>query len=194
MDQNTNVPQGALAASYASKVSDRSTFLDRARECAKLTIPTLIPPSGHNKSTKFYTPYQGIGARGVNNLASKLLLAMLPVNSPFFRLIVDDKTVAEMSQDPEGRAKVEEALNQIERAVQVEVEGSGIRSPIFEGLKHLIVGGNALMYLPAQGGIRVFRLDQYVITRDANGNVLQIIVEEEVNSDTLTGELRKDHP
>lgn len=189
MDQDTNVPNGALASRYTNKVSDRDSFLDRARECAKLTIPTLIPPSGHNKSTKFYTPYQGIGARGVNNLASKLLLAMLPVNSPFFRLIVDDKTVAEMSQDPEGRAKVEEALNQIERAVQVEIEGSGIRSPIFEGLKHLIVGGNALMYLPAQGGIRVFRLDQYVITRDPNGNVLEIIIEEEVNADTLTGEL-----
>jgi len=188
MESNA-VSTGRLAALYAERESDRQSFLDRARECAKLTIPTLIPPSGHSKSSKFYTPYQGIGARGVNNLASKLLLAMLPVNAPFFRLIVDDKTVMEMSQDPEGRAKVEEALNQIERSVQTEIEGSGIRSPIFEGLKHLIVGGNALLYLPAQGGIRVFRLDQYVILRDPNGNVLDIIVEEEVNADTLSPEL-----
>lgn len=182
---------GRLAAKYANKVSDRQTFLDRARECAKLTIPTLIPPNGHTKSSKYYTPYQGIGARGVNNLASKLLLAMLPVNSPFFRLIVDDKTVAEMAGDDTARAKIEEALNQIERSVQTEVEGSGIRSPIFEGLKHLIVGGNALMYLPASGGIRVFRLDQYVVCRDPNGNVIDIIVEEAVNADTLSGELLK---
>lgn len=181
---------GRLASRYADKVSDRQTFLDRARDCAKFTIPTLIPPSGHNKSTKFYTPYQGIGARGVNNLASKLLLAMLPVNSPFFRLVVDDKTVSEMTGDPNARAKVEEALNQIERDVQAEIEGSGIRSPIFEGLKYLIVGGNTLLYLPADGGIRVFRLDQYVVTRDQNGNVLDITIEEEVNSDTLTGPLR----
>lgn len=191
MEHSTSSNTGRLAAKYASKVTDRQTFLDRARECAKLTIPTLIPPSGHTKSTKYYTPYQGIGARGVNNLASKLLLAMLPINSPFFRLIVDDKTVAEMAGDPQARAKVEEALNQIERSVQTEVEGSGIRSPIFEGLKHLIIGGNSLMYLPAQGGIRVFRLDQYVVCRDPNGNVIDIIVEEAVNADTLSGELLK---
>lgn len=191
MEQSTSKAKGRLAAKYANKVTDRQTFLDRARECAKLTIPTLIPPNGHTKSTKYYTPYQSIGARGVNNLASKLLLAMLPVNSPFFRLIVDDKTVAEMAGDPKARAKVEEALNSIERAVQSEVEGSGIRSPIFEGLKHLIVGGNALMYLPKQGGIRVFRLDQYVVCRDPNGNVIDIIIEEAVNTDTLSSDLLK---
>lgn len=190
MEHPTSSGRGRLAAKYANKVTDRQTFLDRARECAKLTIPTLIPPNGHTKSTKYYTPYQSIGARGVNNLASKLLLAMLPVNSPFFRLIVDDKTVAEMAGDTTARAKVEEALNQLERAVQAEVEGSGIRSPIFEGLKHLIIGGNALMYLPAKGGIRVFRLDQYVVCRDPNGNVIDIIVEEAVNADTLSSDLR----
>ena len=69
-------------ARYERLASDRLTFLDRARRCSELTIPTLVPPQAHSKATIYYTPWQGIGARGVNNLASKLLLSLLPPNSP----------------------------------------------------------------------------------------------------------------
>mgnify|MGYP001173609647 CR=1 FL=1 len=75
---------------YEKLETERTPFLTRARECSKLTLPTLVPDAGHSSSSTFDTPFQGIGARGVNNLASKLLLALVPPNSPFFRLTVDD--------------------------------------------------------------------------------------------------------
>ena len=84
--------KGSLKARYERLWTDRQQFLDRARQCAELTLPTLIPPEGHTHTTKYYTPWQGIGARGVNTLASKLLLALLPPNAPFFKLQVDDFT------------------------------------------------------------------------------------------------------
>lgn len=177
-------------ARYQRLESDRLTFLNRARRCAELTIPTLIPPASHSKSTIYYTPWQGIGARGVNNLASKLLLSLLPPNSPFFRLEVDDFTLAEMAGKPDARAKVEEGLNKIERAVQSEIEGTGMRSPIFLALKNLIVGGNYLIYLPKEGGVRGYRLDSYVVKRDIKGNVLEIIAKDEVSPLALTAEER----
>jgi len=74
---------------YKQGSEERLTFLNRARESAELTLPYLVPPEGHNETTTFPTPFQGMGARGVNNLSSKLLLALLPPNSPFFRLVVD---------------------------------------------------------------------------------------------------------
>ena len=101
----------SCAQRYEQLVSERETFLDRARECARLTIPTLMPESGHSQSSRFYTPYQGIGARGVNNLAAKLLLSLLPPNSPFFRLTIDDFTLEELTKQEGMRAKVEEGLN-----------------------------------------------------------------------------------
>ena len=177
-------------ARYKRLESDRLTFLNRARRCAELTIPTLIPPANHSKSTIYYTPWQGIGARGVNNLASKLLLSLLPPNSPFFRLEVDDFTLAEMAGRPDARSKVEEGLNKIERAVQSEIEGSGMRSPIFLALKNLIVGGNYLIYLPKDGGVRGYRMDSYVVKRDVMGNVLDIVAKDDVSPLALSDDER----
>jgi hypothetical protein len=175
---------------YERLKTDRDTFLNRARKCSELTIPTLIPPEGHSASTQYYTPWQGIGARGVNNLASKLLLSLLPPNSPFFRLTVDDFTLNEMAQAPDKRAVVEEGFAKVERAVQTDIEGTGMRSPTFLALKHLIVGGNVTLYLPKEGGMRVYPLDSYVCQRDPMGNVLQTILREEVDPETLTEEER----
>jgi hypothetical protein len=63
---------------YEKLQADRQHYLDRARECSELTIPTLIPDDGFESSSELYTPFQSVGARGVNNLASKLLLLLLP--------------------------------------------------------------------------------------------------------------------
>jgi len=176
---------------YAKLETSRRTFLDRARECAELTIPSLLPKDGHSSASRLPTPWQGIGARGVNNLASKLLLALLPPNAPFFRLSIDDFTLEKLTQQEGMRAKVEEGLNRIERSVMNEIETNAIRVGGFEALKQLLVAGNVLVYLPKEGGVRVFRLDRFVVKRDPMGNVLDIITKETVSPETLTPEIRE---
>ena len=85
---------GTSASRYQFLEPEKSIYLDRAIECAKYTLPTLITDNdrstGKNTYTKINTTYQGRGARGVNNLAAKLLIALLPPNQAFFRLSVDD--------------------------------------------------------------------------------------------------------
>ena len=71
---------------YDTLEGHRYQYLDRARSCSKLTLPYVMPEEGHGAHSRLETPFQGVGARGVNNLASKLLLALLPPNAPFFRL------------------------------------------------------------------------------------------------------------
>ena len=88
----SNSTQG-IESRYNSKAQAREVYLDRARDCSELTIPTLIPRDSSTSSEEFATTYQGIGARGVNNLASKLLLSLLPPNAPFFRLAIDNFAV-----------------------------------------------------------------------------------------------------
>lgn len=176
------------ASLYEQLAADRETYLTRAREAALVTIPTLVPPEGHSSSTKYYTPYQSVGARGVNNLAAKLLLSLLPPNSPFFRLQVDDYTAQEIAQTEGARAKVDEAFNRIERAVMTEIETIGLRSPVFEVLKQLLVAGNALLWLPKDGRPRVYRLDSYVVKRDPVGNLLDVVIKEELAFEALSEE------
>jgi hypothetical protein len=176
---------------YAKLETDRRTFLDRARECAELTIPSLLPKDGHSSASRLPTPWQGIGARGVNNLASKLLLALLPPNAPFFRLSIDDFTLEELTKQEGMRAKVEEGLNRIERSVMGEIEANAIRVGGFEALKQLLVTGNVLVYLPPEGGVRVFRMDRFVVRRDPMGNVLEIITKESVSVKTLDPKIQE---
>ncbi len=167
---------GSIQGKYELCASDRYSFLARAREAAALTIPSLLPKEGHTGSSILPTPFQSVGARGVNNLASKLLLSLLPPNAPFFRLVIDDAELEQMVESQKGA--VEEALSKIERMVMQEIEVKAVRVPVFEALKQLIVAGNVLLYLPDKGQARVFRLDRYVCKRDAMGNVLEIITKE----------------
>lgn len=179
----------SIAKNYEAMTSDRDAFLHRARACAELTIPTLMPPEGHTGSSQFNTPYQSVGARGVNNLASKLLVTLLPPNTPFFRLTIDDFDLAELGGDARGKA--EEALARIERSATQIVESKAIRVPTFEALKQLINSGNALVYMPPKQGMKVFRLDRYVVQRDTMGSMLKIIVKETIAYDVLPKEIKE---
>tara|TARA_Y100000310_G_scaffold341874_1_gene442674 strand:+ start:1543 stop:3171 length:1629 start_codon:yes stop_codon:yes gene_type:complete len=182
--------EGQLASMYQACFGERESYLQRARDCAKLTIPSLIRDSGDNHSTSYETPFQSVGARGVNHLASKLLLTLLPPNSPFFRLTVDDFDVEQLV-GPDQRGPVEEGLAKVERSAMQEVETLALRVPTFEALKHLITTGNCLLYLPEDQGMRVFHLDRYVVKRDPMGNLLYIITKENLSAKTLTQEARE---
>lgn len=183
--------QGSLKSRYASFETQRNLFLNRARECSKYTIPALVPPEGSSASTKLYQPYQSYGARGVNNLASKLLLALLPPNSPFFRLTVDDFMLERMTGKQGMRAAVEEALSSMERSVMMNIESSTIRTSAFEALKHLLVSGNVLLHIAPKGGMKVFRLDRFVCKRDPMGNLLEVITKENISLMELPAYIRE---
>ena len=67
-----------IAGRFKKLDGDRSTILTTARDCSVLTISSVLPPDGHKEGDVLPTPYQSVGARLVNNLASKLLMTMLP--------------------------------------------------------------------------------------------------------------------
>ena len=176
---------------YSKLEADRQTYVERARDCAKLTIPTIMPDDGVTSSTRFVCPYQGVGARGVNNLASALLLSLLPPNAPFFRLVLDDSALENLEGSDDIKTEIEQSLSSMERAVMKEIETNSIRVAVFEAIKHLIITGNVLLYLPPDGSMRVFHLNRFVIERDPNGNPQKIITKETVSPNSLPEEVFK---
>lgn len=174
------------AGRYTQLATARDPYLMRARECSTLTIPTLQPPEGSSGSTVLPTPYQSLGARGINNLSAKLLLALFPLNTPFFRMVVDDFTLEQVTKREGMRAEVEKALNRVERAAMTEIETKAIRVSIGEAMKHLINSGNVMLYMTPENGVRVFRLDRYVVSRDPMGNVLEHITKEDVSPSSVS--------
>jgi len=179
--------QGQTAAGrYAQLQSARSTFDREAKESSKLTIPSLIPESTTGTRAKIKTPFQAVGARGVNSLASKLLFALLPPSTAFFKLSIDSLEL--LKQGQEGlETEIDKGLRTIETALMNEIEISNDRVAMFEALKHLIVGGNVLLYL-TDDGLKVYPLSKFVCKRDAVGNVLEIITQESVSPNALSSE------
>jgi len=175
-----------VAGRYAQLQSARSTFDREAKESSKLTIPSLIPESTTGTRARIKTPFQAVGARGVNSLASKLLFALLPPSTAFFKLSIDSLELSKQGQ--EGlETEIDKGLRTIETALMNEIEISNDRVAMFEALKHLIVGGNVLLYL-TDDGLKVYPLSKFVCKRDAVGNVLEIITQESVHPDALPSE------
>ena len=146
---------------YKKLEARKDQFVDRARECSELSIASLLPPEGFSDSSDLYTPYQSVGARGVNNLASKLLLLLLPPNEPFFRLTTSNKIKQELEENEELQTEVERSLAKIEREVMRFIEESALRVSLFEALKHLIVAGNVLVSLPKNNQMKIYNINQY---------------------------------
>lgn len=180
--------KGPAEQRYRKLAQERQPYLDRARVCASLTIPLLIPPDDLAKGQSLPGLYQSVGANGVTNLASKLLLTMLPPNEPCFRLRVNNMMVEkdEEEADKEFRTKVDKALSRIEQAVLADIEATGDRVTVYAGNEHLIVAGNVLYHDGGDnGGLRMFPLSRYVVDRDPMGTPVEIIVEETVSLDAL---------
>jgi hypothetical protein len=185
MDKST------AAGLYTKLEHKRDSYLRRGRDVARVTIPHLLTEDGHSHSTKLATPYQSVGARGVSNLASKLLLSLLPPSQPFFRLQVDPFTLEQLTGMEDARTEVEASLAEIENAVHGEIESMALRIQVFEALKQLVICGNALLYLPPDGQMRVYKMDRYVIQRDYSGNIDLIVIKETISPAALPEEIRE---
>ncbi|MAB74937.1 MAG: hypothetical protein CMO47_00540 [Verrucomicrobiales bacterium] len=172
---------------YEDLQQDRDYYLSRGRACARLTIPYLIPSSSEpvaDTKESYPVPWNGIGARGVLNLASRMLLALLPPTQAFFRFSLDEAELAAQQVPPEMKTEMETTLSQIERIVLREIEASNDRVVFHEALLHLIVGGNCLLHI-APEGLRCFHLNRYVCQRDPMGNPLEVVICEELAIETL---------
>jgi len=164
---------------YSQLAGDRSQFLDMAVVASKLTLPYLIKGENENSNAvKLHTPWQSVGAKGVVTLASKLMLALLPASGSFFKLQVND---AEIDQfDPKIRSEMDLSFAKIERTIMEAISASDDRVTIHQALKHLVVGGNALIYMDKKK-LKLFPLNRYVVDRDGSGNVIEIVTKEKIS-------------
>jgi len=179
---------------YSQLTSGRSQFLDTAVTCSELTLPYLIErdTSAQPNHKKLITPWQSCGSKAVVTLAAKLMLALLPPQTTFFKLQVrDDKLGEEIP--PEIRSELDLSFSKMERMVMDYIAASSDRVVVHQALKHLIVGGNALVFM-GKDGLKNFPLNRYVVNRDGNGNVLEIVTKEIISRKVLGIELPKPDP
>jgi hypothetical protein len=177
---------------YDHLSSYRQHFLDIAVECSELTLPYLIQRDEIRPTHKtLRQPWQSVGSKAVVTLASKLMLALLPPQTSFFKLqIRDDKLGTELPA--EIRSELDLSFAKMERMVMDSIASSSDRVAVHQAIKHLVVGGNALMFM-GKDGIKHYPLNRYVVERDGNGNVIEIVTKELINKQLLPRELQDLH-
>ena len=182
--------KGHAAGRYEALYNRRENVLRRARDASGLTITNVIVREGFNQTSDLPQPYQSVGSRGVRHLASKLLLALYPPNTPFFKYSLDDLIVEEIEaeQGKIGRGEIEKALAKRERLVMKEMEASYFRTAAFEAFKHLLISGNVLLFIPEEDMAQVYGLDKYVVSRGPSGTILEIVLKQSFHPSTLPPE------
>tara|TARA_R100000458_G_C8276377_1_gene251686 strand:+ start:1448 stop:3082 length:1635 start_codon:yes stop_codon:yes gene_type:complete len=156
--------------------AQRETKLERARKCAALTVPSVLPPQGWTEQEQLPQPYSSVGARGVTNMASRILSAMLPLNdTPFFRF--------DLSTGIEPDQSIWNFLESLSYQVHNKLNSKNLRETIFAALQHLIVAGDVCLIMEDDYNFRLLRLDQYVARRSVEGELKELIYIEYVAKD-----------
>ncbi len=143
---------------YDKLTSDRSQFLDVAKEASRLTLPYLVRGEDEYSTGArvLKSPWQSVGAKAVVTLASKLMLALLPTQGSWFKLQLDEASVKE-NFPPEVRSELDLSFSKIERMVNESIAASSDRVVVHQALKHLVVAGNALVFM-AKDGLKYIQL------------------------------------
>ena len=171
--------------------SERTQFLDEAEQSAELTLPYLIIKDTYTKGMRHLpTPWQSVGAKCAVTLAAKLMQSMLPVQTSFFKLQVDDTQLGE-EFPPEVKSELDLSFAKIERTILEAIAASNDRVIVHEALLHLVVAGNALVFM-GKDGLKLFPLNRYVVERDGNGNVIEIITKETIAKKLIEDQLPAD--
>ena len=132
---------------YEQLTSGRTQFLDTAVDCSELTLPYLVTQDDNFKGKRtLLQPYQSVGAKAVVTLAAKLMLAILPPQTAFFKLQVRDDKLGEQL-DQSMRSELDLSFSKIERLIMDYIAASSDRVVVHQALKHLIVSGNALIFM-----------------------------------------------
>lgn len=154
--------------------TSRSSFKDRAKHYAKLTLPYIMNDEGNNETSQH--GWQGIGAQATNHLANKLAQVLFPAQRSFFRVDLTAKGEQILNKQGLKKTKLATIFARVETTAMKALEQRQFRPAMVEAFKHLIITGNCLLYKPNKGNISAVPMHHYVVKRDTNGDLLDIIL------------------
>ena len=174
--------KGEIQTEFERLDNRRTNKLQRAQDCARLTVPGLYPEDGFTETMEIPDVYSSLPARGVMALASRMVSAIYPLNqTPFFNLELDQEFVPEGTDTTETLVQ----LSRLDRKIMDKLSTTNLRQELFVLFQHLIIIGDALFQCMDDYQYRVHSIDHYVVQRYPDGRVYRIIVREWVDPDAV---------
>ena len=173
------------------------TYLKDLEDYSKWTVPSLFPKDKQHSTRYGNNPiehdFQSIGALLVNRMAAKLTQTLFPINHTFFKINVSPDKLQEMGI-PLPNVKV---FEEDSRQFFAEYENLACKrlyinnsyAQLQQALALLIVTGNALL-LRKDNRFVVYSLHNYVTLRDAMGELLDLVIKEDVVYEALPQEFK----
>ena len=185
---------GAIEKEFKKLELDKGDLMTRAEQYAGWTLPNLFTPNvspGQEQQGDF----QSLGAQGVNHLANKLVFALFNPTRPFFKLEADPDYKAQLEEDGITDAQLQVVFSKAERMSMTNLLRRRIRVNVVMAMKHLIITGNCLVYVPPNGGdVQVYSLRDYVCRRDLSGKAVLLITKDHKKKATLPTEVQAQLP
>lgn len=187
---------GPIATLWSSEDAMRERILERARHCARLTDPSILPPKEQEPESRLPENFQSIGANGITTLEGKILMAVFPPDTPWIHIDVASDILFEpgiSAADIQAAQQVLflRGLHMQAMLESAEISGryrspDGFRTNMRQAIAQVLVTGDALLRLDDQYRVTVFRRDEYVTRRNQAGEVLYHIVRESIDPLTLS--------
>jgi len=183
---------GPIQAEYQRLAAKRDPVLKRARLCASLVGPGILPRENQTQDNELTENWQSIGSRGLDARASAFMFVVYPLNLPWGKLKLPPRLAHAENADPEQLRAVNDQLLMVELVARAKLEQSymrpqsnrrhvGFRTVKRQTIKQVLATGDALSYIDDDYRLRLYRRDKYVTVRNDAGDVLMHIVCEQVD-------------
>ena len=172
--------------------SNRGSTTARAELCSKLTIPYLFMEESASSQDDLTREYvSGYGTKLVNHLVGKFALSVLPPSQPFFRLSPTQESIEAIAGDnQDAKFEIEKVMAEKEEGILRYINKSKFRSSLYPSLRTALVTGDSLIEKLDDETFRVFKMRNYVIKRDASGNIMDLIIKETVSYDAVPEDMQ----
>jgi hypothetical protein len=179
--------------------SERIIPLDSARLISTFIDPYFYPPEGFDPRQRLPVPLNSKTSMSVNNFTSKILQTMIPANTPFMKINVEVLSLIELQREAEAAGvglqiflgELGNTFSRFERAMDNDLKNKNIRKAMAFGLKHLWYAGNTLLKYSKKEKVKVWSLEQFVVEREFDGEVLDIILFEETKFENLDTDIKE---
>lgn len=162
----------------------RTSGLERARDCAELTKSWYCPREGHDGNQDLPENFQSIGAWGSSTASHKIYLATYPHGLPWFMQAVKATIRFDPRSDPDKLNEAQQQLLLQDLVLQSLVESTGaddedaenriagFRTSKLRSTTMAVITGDSLERINDDFSITVFARKSYVTKRDTEGRVL----------------------
>lgn len=168
-----------LKSKFESGQDNHANIVQRCKQYAAWTLPTVFPAEEYNEGVELQNDYQSVGAAAVTNLSNKVMMALFQPTRPFFKMNLSAEQKEELKAEGHKPTELSAALAKAEREAMHELDRMRSRPILTDVILNLIITGNCLVRVPKGDGPMVrYTLRDFQVERDLSGLVKRMIVRE----------------